>query len=66
MQFHYKSMAWHPNVATQVLIGNEDDRYPVIQVTMVIICCNTYPNKEDGKYTFALIQALQCKLLVIP
>merc|ERR1712142_490308 len=30
--FHYKSMAWHPNVATQILIGNEDDRYPVIQM----------------------------------
>ena len=25
-------MAWHPNIATQILIGNEDDRYPVIQV----------------------------------
>jgi protein transport protein SEC31 len=30
--FHYKSLAWHPNVATQILIGNEDDRYPVIQM----------------------------------
>lgn len=30
--FHYKSMAWHPSIATQILIGNEDDRYPVIQM----------------------------------
>jgi len=30
--FHYKSIAWHPNVATQMVIGNEDDRYPVIQM----------------------------------
>ena len=29
---HCKSMAWHPEVATQMVIGNEDDRYPVIQV----------------------------------
>lgn len=31
-QFHYKTIEWHPDVATQMLIGNEDDRYPVIQV----------------------------------
>lgn len=30
--FHYKSIAWHPDVATQMLIGNEEDRYPVIQM----------------------------------
>ena len=30
--FNYKSMAWHPDVATQMLIGNEDDRYPCIQM----------------------------------
>ena len=30
---HCKSMAWHPEVATQMVIGNEDDRYPVIQVS---------------------------------
>ncbi|XP_065065412.1 protein transport protein Sec31A-like [Rhopilema esculentum] len=29
---HCKSMAWHPEVATQMVIGNEDDRYPVIQL----------------------------------
>lgn len=30
--FHYKSIAWHPDIATQILIANEDDRYPVIQM----------------------------------
>ncbi|XP_065669505.1 protein transport protein Sec31A isoform X6 [Hydra vulgaris] len=30
--FHYKSIAWHPDVSTQILISNEDDRYPVIQM----------------------------------
>ena len=30
---HCKAMAWHPETATQMLVGNEDDRYPVIQVT---------------------------------
>ena len=32
---HCKSMAWHPEVATQMVIGNEDDRYPVIQVSLL-------------------------------
>ncbi|XP_066928892.1 protein transport protein Sec31A-like isoform X2 [Clytia hemisphaerica] len=30
--YHYKSIAWHPDVATQILIANEDDRSPVIQM----------------------------------
>ena len=35
---HCKSMAWHPEVATQMVIGNEDDRYPVIQVRFQLYC----------------------------
>ena len=31
-QIRCKAVEWHPDVATQMVLASEDDRYPVIQV----------------------------------
>ena len=32
-QFHCKAIAWHPDVATQMITASEDDRSPIVQVS---------------------------------
>ena len=32
LQIRCKAVEWHPDVATQMVLASEDDRYPVIQV----------------------------------
>jgi len=31
-QMHCSGLAWHPDVATQMVLASEDDRLPVIQM----------------------------------
>lgn len=32
LQMHCSGLAWHPDVATQMVLASEDDRLPVIQM----------------------------------
>lgn len=32
LQMHCSGLAWHPDVATQMVLSSEDDRLPVVQV----------------------------------
>ena len=32
VQMHCSGLAWHPDVATQMVLASEDDRLPVIQM----------------------------------
>ena len=38
LQIRCKAVEWHPDVATQMVLASEDDRYPVIQVRNYDYC----------------------------
>jgi len=38
-QIRCKAVEWHPDVATQMVLASEDDRYPVIQVCSTLEAC---------------------------